>query len=87
MRLNYLANATGLAMKYMGIFIFVPVCVALYYKEFSSILPFATAGLISVILGFLLGIFIPDASKVESMNDINKSEALFIVAVSWIVFS
>ena len=87
MRLNYLANSIGLTLKYIGVVIFAPVVVALYYGEYTSILPFTVAALISIFLGFSLSKFVPNASKLENLNDINKSEALFIVAFSWIAFS
>lgn len=87
MRLNYLANATGLVMKYIGVVLFTPIVIALYYKEFTSITPFAAAALISIILGYSLYKFVPNVSKLENLNDITKSEALFTVASAWIVFS
>ena len=86
MRLNYLANAIGLIMIYIGIVILSPIAVALYYKEYSSVVPFATAALISILTGLALRKFVKEASQVDSLNDIKKAEALFIVAVSWIVF-
>lgn len=86
MRLNYLANAIGLIMIYIGIVILSPIAVALYYKEYSSVVPFAAAALISILTGLALRKFVKEASQVDSLNDIKKAEALFIVAVSWIVF-
>ena len=86
MRLNYLANAIGLIMIYIGIVILSPIAVAIYYQEYTSVVPFATAALVSILCGLALRKFIKDASKVDSLNDIKKAEALFIVATSWIVF-
>ena len=86
MRLNYLANAIGLIMIYIGIVVLAPIPIGLYYHETHSILPFLTSGLIGIIGGYSLRKFIPDASRVENINDIKKSEALFVVAVSWIIF-
>lgn len=54
MRLNYLANALGLTMIYIGLVILSPVIVALYYHDYSSIIPFVAAGLISASTGFIL---------------------------------
>ena len=85
MRLNYLANAIGLIMIYIGIVVLAPIPIGLYYHETHSILPFLTSGLIGIIGGYSLRKFIPDASRVENINDIKKSEALFVVAVSWII--
>ena len=85
MRLNYLANAIGLAMMYMGIVILFPIIVAVFYQEFTSILPFIIAALTSVSVGYLLRRFIPNAITLENLNDIKKAEALFIVAMCWVV--
>ncbi len=86
MRLNYLANAIGLTMIYIGMVILLPIFVALYYQEFDSILPFLTAGIISAGMGFLFRKIVPNATTLENLNDIKKAEALFIVAISWIIF-
>lgn len=86
MRLNYLANAIGLIMIYIGLVILTPVVAAVYYHEFTSIIPFVSASLISMLIGLFFRNIIKDASKVENLNDIKKAEALFIVAVSWMVF-
>ena len=86
MRLNYLANAIGLTMIYIGLVILSPIAVALYYHDFSSILPFLTAAIISAGFGYLSRKVVPNATTLENLNDIKKAEALFIVAVSWIIF-
>lgn len=86
MRLNYLASAIGLTMMYIGLVLLVPVLVALGYREFSSILPFATASIISAVCGFLLRKCVHKVSELENLNDIKKAEALFVVAMSWVIF-
>ncbi len=86
MRLNYLSYAIGLVMIYVGLMLLVPVVVALYYRDFYSIIPFLSAGILSTILGFGLRKYTPAASRIENLNDIKKSEALFIVALSWLIF-
>ena len=87
MRLNYLANAIGLTMMYIGVFILTPVMISLYYGEFNTILPFVIPAVFSVIFGYLIKKCIPKSNELENLNDIKKSEALFIVAASWIVIS
>lgn len=87
MRLNYLANAIGLIMIYIGTVIMLPVLAGLYYKETFCIIPFLTAGLIAITCGMMLRKIIPDAARVENINDIKKSEALCIVTFSWIIFA
>lgn len=86
MRLNYLANAIGLIMIYIGLVILAPIIAAIFYQEYSSIIPFVCASLISIIMGLGFRNLIKDASKLDNLNDIKKAEALFIVAVSWMVF-
>lgn len=86
MRLNYIANALGLILKYIGFVILIPILAALYYKDYVSILPFLCAGIFSIASGYALRKFVKNAYKIESLNDIKKSEALFIVALSWITF-
>ncbi len=87
MRLNYLANAIGLIMMYIGLVILTPVVVALFYGDYGSILPFISTSVISILIGYTLRKRLPNAEKVENLNDIKKSEALFIVAFSWVVFA
>lgn len=84
MRLNYIFNALSLILIYIGIVILTPSVVALYYKDFASVMPFLSASLIAVFTGFLMKIKYPNKM---GLNDIRKSEALFVVALSWIVFS
>lgn len=86
MRLNYLANAIGLIMIYIGLVILAPIIAAIYYQEYTSIIPFVCASLISIIMGMGFRNLVKDASKLDNLNDIKKAEALFIVAVSWMVF-
>ena len=86
MRLNYLANAIGMILKYIGFVILIPIIVAIIYKDYISILTFLTAGIASISLGYALRKFIKNAYRIENLNDIKKSEALFIVAFSWIIF-
>ena len=86
MRLNYLANAIGLTMIYIGLVTLTPVIVALYYHDFYSLLPFFTAGIISITLGYIFRKAVPNSTTLENLNDIKKAEALFIVAVSWMIF-
>ena len=40
MRINILLNAIGLVLKYAGIFLLLPVIIAVIFKENSAILPF-----------------------------------------------
>ena len=86
MRLNYLAKAIGLTMIYIGLVTLTPIITALYYHDFNSILPFVTAGAISSFFGWLFMKLVPNTGELENLNDIKKAEALFIVALSWVIF-
>lgn len=86
MRLNYLLYAIGLVIKYVGFMMLAPVSVAIYYHDMQSVIPFLVVGIISILIGIgVKNITLPE-SRVENLNDIKKSEALFIVAISWIIF-
>ena len=73
-------------LKYIGFVILIPIIVAIIYKDYISILPFLTAGIASISLGYALRKFIKNAYRIENHNDFKKSEAIFIVAFSWIIF-
>lgn len=84
MRLSYLSYAIGLVMLYAGLVLLVPVSVALYYHDYYSVVSFLSAGVLSAVIGY--GIRKLTGKNIENLNDIKKSEALFIVALSWIIF-
>ncbi len=86
MRLNYLFYSIGLVIKYVGITLLFPIIVALYYRDFYSVIPFLSSGIISIILGQVFKKLSNANGEIENLNDIKKSEALFIVALSWIIF-
>ena len=86
MRLNYIANALSTTMRYTGLILLAPVIVALIYHDFNSIVPFISASLIAIFIGWLLRQF-PNTRDLENLNDIRKDEGLFIVAISWISFA
>ena len=86
MRLNYIANALSVSMRYTGIVLLVPVAVALFYQDFNSVLPFLVASFVTVTIGFALRNLVPNTKSLENLNDIKKDEGLFIVAISWISF-
>ena len=84
MRLSYLAYTFSLVMKYFSIVLFFPVIVALWYKEYSSILPFIIAMLTAVLLAFVIKRSVAGAKNIKSVNDIKKSEGLTVVTFSWV---
>lgn len=86
MRLNYLFYAIGVVIKYSGIMLLVPVLIALFYKDFYSVVPFLSSGIISILFGIGLKRLAVSKGNIDNLNDIKKSEALFIVAISWVIF-
>ena len=84
MRLSYLAYTFSLAMSYFSIVLFVPIIAALVFGEFSSILPFAIAGFSAFIISFGLKKIVKEASHIDSINDIKKSEGLCAVVFCWL---
>lgn len=86
MRLSYIASALSLILKDFGLVTFIPVFVALYYHDYGSMLPFFAAGFSVLFLGVLVKRILKLTSGLESLNDIKRSEALFVVAMAWVVF-
>lgn len=86
MRLYYITSALSIILKDIGWVSFLPILVALYYKDTTSILPFMVAGFVALALGFILSRCGKTSSNVDSLNDIKRSEALMIVSLTWITF-
>ncbi|MGN0014509.1 MAG: hypothetical protein ACI37T_03730, partial [Candidatus Gastranaerophilaceae bacterium] len=84
MRLHFIAVAISLILRYLNVVMLVPVIVALYFKDFYSCSAFLLTMLINFILSVLLN---PKKIDADLLNDIKKSEALAIVAFSWICIS
>ena len=86
MRLNYITSALSIILKDIGWVSFLPIFVALYYKDYASFLPFVVAGIVALLLGVILNRFGRNSSSLDTLNDIKRSEALMIVSLTWIVF-
>ncbi len=84
MRLNYILAVLSLVFIGFGAMVFLPAFVAIYYQDYLSILPFVTAGIISIVLGILLKYI---NGEKQNFNDLRKKEGLFIVALTWILIS
>lgn len=87
MRLNYIANAIGLLLIDIGLVSFVPILVALYYHEWSAVLSFFAAGILSIALGDILRKTDKHSSNTDELNDIKRSEALVVASFTWGIFS
>ncbi len=83
MRLTYIFTALRLILRCIALVILAPAAVAIYYKDWHSVLAFVCASFTGVVLSFILR---RKSDTFESLNDIKKSEALCVVAVSWAIF-
>lgn len=83
MRLTYIFTALELVLRSIALVILSPVIVSAYYHDWNSAIPFVIASVVAFVLSF---IFRKKSDTFESLNDIKKSEALCVVALSWIVF-
>lgn len=83
MRLTYIFTALVLVLRCVALVILAPALVAIYYGDWHSVVPFVGASFLSLVLSFLLR---RKSDSFESLNDIKKSEALCVVALSWICF-
>ncbi|MDD3237469.1 MAG: TrkH family potassium uptake protein [Candidatus Gastranaerophilales bacterium] len=83
MRTSHILIAISLVLKYIALVILAPCLVALYYKDYYSLIPFIMASFSSYTIGVFCNPKKVDGNK---LNDLKKSEALFIVALSWIIF-
>ena len=83
MRLKIILNTTGINLKYISFIFILPVIFAIFYKEFTAIPPFLTAGIITLGFGFL---FCLNGIDEKEMDSINRTEAFAAVLFSWSAF-
>ena len=84
MRISYISNALSLVLRYLALIILMPIAVALYYKDWFSIIPFISASAVA----FLLSLIIRNKKiQFDDLNDLKRTEGLAIVTLSWIVFA
>ncbi len=83
MRKNYLLYAFNMNLRCISVAVLIPIAVALYYKQYSSIMPFVITSVIALVLSIICKIF--EYPKLENLNDIKKSECLFILSMTWII--
>ena len=84
MRFDYFAYTMTRILRFFIFCILLPVGVALYYKEYESVLPFVYTFLIAIIL--TLG-FKKVSKSVENLNDIKKIDGFGIVILGWLFMS
>ena len=84
MRFDYFAYTMTRILRFFIFCILLPVGVALYYKEYESVLPFLYTFLIAIIL--TLG-FKKASKSVDNLNDIKKIDGFGIVILGWLFMS
>lgn len=84
MRKSYLGYAFEIILKSFALMVFLPVIIALIYKQYESAIPFISASIIAYISSLICKLF-HRAEKIENLNDIKKSECLFIVVFAWVI--
>ena len=85
MRFRYLAYSFGLTMTYFGLLVCIPIVVSLIYKEYQSMLPFLLTSILAISTGYILQKLSILKGEIKNLNDIKKSEGLFIVTISWVL--
>lgn len=84
MRLTYLAYSFSLSIMYFSIVLLVPIAVALFYREYTAVLPFLIACATAFFISVTLRKIVKGTENIKSINDIKKSEGLCVVTFSWL---
>ena len=84
MRLTYLAYSFSLSIMYFSIVLLVPIAVALFYSEYTAVLPFLIACATAFFISVTLRKIVKGTENIKSINDIKKSEGLCVVTFSWL---
>lgn len=87
MRFRYLAYSFGLTLTFFGLLVCVPIIVSLIYKEYQSMMPFLLTSIMAISVGYIFQKLSTLKGEIKSLNDIKKSEGLFIVTISWLLAS
>ena len=65
--------------------ILLPVIIAILYKQYNSAIPFICTSVFTFFLSYLCKLF--NDTELENLNDIKKSECLFILVLTWLFAS
>ncbi len=87
MRFNYLSYSFGLVLTFFGLLVCTPIIFSLIYKEYDSMMPFLITAILSISVGYIFNQIGKLKGQLKNLNDIKKSEGLFIVTMSWILVS
>lgn len=81
MNIYYVLSTVSIILRFISLVLLAPCICALLYKDYNSMIPFVFSSVISFLAGYLIR---NKNRSDEDLNNINKSEALCIVLVSWI---
>ncbi len=83
MKFKVIFNTTGIILKYASFIFIFPILFAIFYSEYSSILPFLLTGILSYISGAL---FCLNDAEEKDLDTISRANAFVVVLSSWGVF-
>ena len=81
MNLIYVLNSVSLILRYISILLLIPFTCALVVGEYWASIPFIGTSIISFCFGFL---FRDKTHSEEEINNLNKTDALAIVLLTWL---
>lgn len=85
MRIKYFMYCFAVSLRFLGFLTCIPCLVALIYKEFSSVIPFLLTAMIMISCSYVCQKIVNSKGRFKGINDIKKSEGLFIVTLSWVL--
>ena len=81
MRIKNVIAALSLFIKYLAMIFVIPVLVALYYRDFHSLIAFS----VTVIVMFFFGLMLNSGEdKIGLVDDFKKQEALATLVLFWV---
>ena len=84
MRIGYILNVLSLVLRNLSPVLLLPIFVALYYKDYNSIIPFVVASLICLFFSIIIR---NNKIHIDDLNDLKRTEGLAVVTFSWILFA
>ena len=81
MRIKNVIAALSLFIKYLAMVFIIPLLVALYYRDFQSLVAFSVTVLVMFLFGMLLN---SGDDKIGLVDDFKKQEALATLVLFWV---
>lgn len=82
MNLTYVLNAVSIVLRFASILLLVPCICAVILKEYTAVIPFLCTLVLTLSLGFW---FKSKHNDEEELNNLNKTDALAIVLLTWLL--